>query len=124
VQIALKPASKTLGLHGVFKRGKGRKYLIADSAFKRCKSTTQARTGSMLTSIIWALHFGQAGRSIATNAMTDRRERNTSLSPVCTETLAASSHRSNAPIKRKSPSILRKIVALTPLKLTSDPQIG
>src|SRR3979411_3217204 len=35
VQIALKPASKTLGLHGVFKRGKGRKYLIADSAFKR-----------------------------------------------------------------------------------------
>ena len=77
VQIALKPASKTLGLHGVFKRGKGRKYLIADSAFKRCKSTTQARTGSMLTSIIWALHFGQAGRSIATNAMTDRRERNT-----------------------------------------------
>ena len=35
VQIALKPASKALGLHGVFKRGKGRKYLIADSAFKR-----------------------------------------------------------------------------------------
>jgi hypothetical protein len=35
VQIALKPASKAPGLHGVFKRGKGRKYLIADSAFKR-----------------------------------------------------------------------------------------
>src|SRR4051812_22443201 len=35
VQIALKPASKALGLHGVFKRGKARKYLIADSAFKR-----------------------------------------------------------------------------------------
>jgi hypothetical protein len=35
VQIALKPASKALGLHRVFKRGKGRKYLIADSAFKR-----------------------------------------------------------------------------------------
>jgi hypothetical protein len=35
VQIALKPASKTLGLHGVFIRGKGLKYLIADSAFKR-----------------------------------------------------------------------------------------
>jgi hypothetical protein len=34
VQIALKPASETLGLHGVFKRGKGCKYLIADSAFK------------------------------------------------------------------------------------------
>jgi hypothetical protein len=35
VQIALKPASKTLGLHGVFVRGKGLKYVIADSAFKR-----------------------------------------------------------------------------------------
>jgi hypothetical protein len=35
VQIALKPASKTLGLHGVFVRSEGRKYLIADSAFKR-----------------------------------------------------------------------------------------
>jgi hypothetical protein len=35
VQIALKPASKVLRLHGVFKRGKARKYLIADSAFKR-----------------------------------------------------------------------------------------
>jgi len=35
VQITLKPASKALGLHGVFKRGKARKYLIADSAFKR-----------------------------------------------------------------------------------------
>jgi hypothetical protein len=31
----LKVASKALGLHGVFKRGKGRKYLIADSALKR-----------------------------------------------------------------------------------------
>ena len=31
----MKPASKALGLHGVFKRGKGRKYPIADSAFKR-----------------------------------------------------------------------------------------
>ena len=35
VQIALKPASKTLGLHGVFIRDKGLKQLIADSAFKR-----------------------------------------------------------------------------------------
>src|SRR6266567_5428937 len=34
VQIALKPASKTPGLHGVFKRGKGLKSLVADSAFK------------------------------------------------------------------------------------------
>jgi hypothetical protein len=35
VQIALKPASKIPGLHGVCKRGKGLKYVIADSAFKR-----------------------------------------------------------------------------------------
>jgi hypothetical protein len=35
VQLALKPASKALGLHGVFIRGKGLKYLIADGAFKR-----------------------------------------------------------------------------------------
>jgi hypothetical protein len=38
-----------------------------------CKSTPRARAGSMLTSIIWALHFGQAGRSIAANGMTDDR---------------------------------------------------
>jgi hypothetical protein len=31
----LKPASKALGLHGVFIRGKGPKFVIADSAFKR-----------------------------------------------------------------------------------------
>jgi hypothetical protein len=35
VQIALKPASETLGLHGVFIGGKGLKYVIANSAFKR-----------------------------------------------------------------------------------------
>jgi hypothetical protein len=35
VQTALKPASKTLGLHWVFIRGTGLKYVIADSAFKR-----------------------------------------------------------------------------------------
>jgi hypothetical protein len=34
VQIALKPASKTLGLHGVFVRGKGLECAVADSAFK------------------------------------------------------------------------------------------
>src|SRR3981081_3293020 len=34
-QIALKPASKTLGLHRVFIRGQGLKYVIADSTFKR-----------------------------------------------------------------------------------------
>ena len=30
----MKPASKTLGLHRVFIRGKGLNYMIADSAFK------------------------------------------------------------------------------------------
>jgi hypothetical protein len=35
VQITLKPASKILGFHGVFIRGKGLKFVIADSAFKR-----------------------------------------------------------------------------------------
>jgi len=39
----LKPASKTLGLHGVFIRGKGLKYLIADSAFKRMQVDARAR---------------------------------------------------------------------------------
>src|SRR2546429_1526999 len=34
VQIALKPASKGLGLHRVFIRGKGRMCVVADSAFK------------------------------------------------------------------------------------------
>jgi hypothetical protein len=43
VQIALKPASKTLGLHGVFIRGKGLKYVIADSAFKRMQVDARAR---------------------------------------------------------------------------------
>jgi hypothetical protein len=35
VQIALKPASKILGPHGIFIRGKGLTYLIAHSTFKR-----------------------------------------------------------------------------------------
>jgi hypothetical protein len=34
-KFALKPATKTLGPHGVFICRKGLKYLIADSAFKR-----------------------------------------------------------------------------------------
>ena len=42
VQIALKPASKTLGLHVVFIRGKGLKYVIADSAFKRMQVDARA----------------------------------------------------------------------------------
>src|SRR5258708_6731160 len=35
VQIALQPASKTLGFHGVVIRGKGLQYVTADSAFER-----------------------------------------------------------------------------------------
>ena len=39
----MKPASKTLGLHVVFIRGKGLKYVIADSAFKRMQVDARAR---------------------------------------------------------------------------------
>ena len=42
VQIALKPASKTPGLHGVFIRGKGLKYVVADSAFERMQVDARA----------------------------------------------------------------------------------
>ena len=42
VQIALKPAAKGLGLHRIFKRGKGRKYVIADSTFKRVQVDARA----------------------------------------------------------------------------------
>jgi hypothetical protein len=42
VQIALKPASKTLGLHGIFIRGMGLKYVIADSTFKRMQVDARA----------------------------------------------------------------------------------
>ena len=43
VQIALKPASKTLGLHRVFIRGQGLKYVITDSTFKRMQVDARAR---------------------------------------------------------------------------------
>jgi hypothetical protein len=43
VQIALKPASKTLGRHGVFIRSKGLEYVIADSAFKRVQVDARVR---------------------------------------------------------------------------------
>ena len=43
VQVALKPASKTFGSHGVFIRSKGLKYAIADSAFKRLQVDARAR---------------------------------------------------------------------------------
>jgi hypothetical protein len=42
VQIALKPASKTLGFRGVFIRGEGLKYVIADSTFKRMQVDARA----------------------------------------------------------------------------------
>src|SRR4249920_3723790 len=42
VQTALKPASKTLGLHGVFIRGTGLKWAMADSAFKRVQVDARA----------------------------------------------------------------------------------
>jgi hypothetical protein len=38
----LKPASKTLGLHGIYICGKGRKYVIADSTFKRMQVDARA----------------------------------------------------------------------------------
>ena len=41
-QIALKPTSKTLGLHRVFIRGQGLKYAIADSTFKRMQVDARA----------------------------------------------------------------------------------
>jgi hypothetical protein len=88
VQIALKPASKTLGLHGVFKRGKGRKYLIADSAFKRLQVDDP---GSY-----WLdadeHHLGLAlrtGGALDCNEWNDRQAgAQHSLSPVCTENLS------------------------------------
>jgi hypothetical protein len=64
VQIALKPASKTLGLHRVFVRGKGLEYAIAIAHSDVCKSTP-ARAGSILASII--------GAALQTNGMTDDR---------------------------------------------------
>jgi hypothetical protein len=39
----LKPASKALGLHRIFIRGKGRKYVTADSTFKRMQIDAKAR---------------------------------------------------------------------------------
>ena len=68
----MKPASKTLGFHGVFISGIGPKYVIADSAFNVFKSTP-GPASSILTSIIGALHSGQVGRSIATNGKADDR---------------------------------------------------
>jgi hypothetical protein len=42
MQLALKPTSKTLGLHGIFVRGKDLKDMIAYSAFKRVQVDARA----------------------------------------------------------------------------------
>jgi hypothetical protein len=42
VQIALMPASKTLGLHRVFIRGQGLEYVITDSTFERMQVDARA----------------------------------------------------------------------------------
>ena len=78
MQIALKPASKALGLHGVFIRGKGLKYMIADSAFKRVQVDACAHwldTGEHRR----GLALRTRGRSNAPNGMADAGlwERNT-----------------------------------------------
>ena len=72
VQTALKPAAKTLGLHRIFMRGMGHKQAIAHGASKRMQVVARA-CSSILTSIIEALHIGQAGRPIGANGMTDDR---------------------------------------------------
>ena len=38
----MKPASKALGLHRIFIRGKGRKHVTADSTFKRVQVDARA----------------------------------------------------------------------------------
>jgi hypothetical protein len=67
MQIASKPAAKGLGMHRIFARGKGRKYVIADGALKRMQVNARAyrldadehhlglapRTGGALKSSRW-----------------------------------------------------------------------
>ena len=69
----MKPASKRLGLCGIFIRSKGLKDLIADSAFKRMQVDVQGACRLDADELISALHRGQAGRPIAANGMTDDR---------------------------------------------------
>src|SRR5260370_6151632 len=66
VQIALKPASKALGLHRVIIRGKGLNYMIADSAFKRmqvdarsCQLDTDERHPSLALRTSGALNCNE-----------------------------------------------------------------
>ena len=86
----MKPAAKGLGMHRVFARGQGRKYVIADSAFKRMHVDARAywldadehhrglapRTGRALKWSRWnggrqALRLGHSA------SLPDRREHNT-----------------------------------------------
>jgi hypothetical protein len=95
VQIALKPASKALGLHGVFKRGKARKYLIADSAFKRMQVDAPGacwldanehhlglalRTGGALNRSEW--NDGRVALRLGHDASLEQAGAQHSLSPV------------------------------------------
>ena len=85
----MKPASKTLGLHGVFIRGKGLEYVIADSAFKRMQVDAPAcwldadehhlglalRTGGALNCSKW--DDGRQALRLGMMLPSNRRERNT-----------------------------------------------
>ena len=91
----MKPASKALGLHGVFKRGKARKYLIADSAFKRLQVDAPGacwldadehhrglalRTGGALNCSEW--NDGQQALRLGHDASLEQAGAQHSLSPV------------------------------------------
>jgi hypothetical protein len=85
----LKPASKGLGLHRVFIRGKGRMYVVADSAFKGMQVDTRAcrldtdehhrglalRTSGALKCNEW--NDGRQALRLGHDASLNRRERNT-----------------------------------------------
>jgi hypothetical protein len=90
MQIALKPTSKTFGLHGIFVSGKGLKDMIAYSAFKRVQVDTRAywrdagephrgpalRTGGALNCSEW--NDGRQGLRLGHDASPRmRREHNT-----------------------------------------------
>jgi hypothetical protein len=73
VQIALEPTAEGLGMHRIFVGGKGRKHV--QTAHSNVSKSTPARADSMLISIIWALHLGQAGRSNGADGTADDRRR-------------------------------------------------
>ena len=93
----MKPASKALGLHGVFMGGKGLKYLIADGAFKRMQVDACAcwldtskrhrgvalRTSRALNCHEW--NDGRKGLRLGHDASLNRRDRNTLCHRKCLE---------------------------------------